>query len=154
MNPVVTLLVSVFSVICYARLMNAPARSILPAALAGGAGYVLYDRIAGRGYDIPAYFAASLVVAVTAEILARRMKMPSVCFVLPGIVPLVPGLGLYQTMLYLIEKQYAEAVSLGARTALYAGTIAVTVGVIQAAARAIFARASFAHTGSAKAGKG
>jgi uncharacterized membrane protein YjjB (DUF3815 family) len=49
-------------------------------------------------------FIAMLVSALIAELLARIMKAPATVFIVIGCFPLVPGRGIYQTMLYAVRS--------------------------------------------------
>ncbi|HEX3025801.1 MAG TPA: threonine/serine exporter family protein [Clostridia bacterium] len=57
-------------------------------------------------------------MAVLSEILARVMKMPATIFMIPAIIPLVPGVGLYQTMMFLVQQQDNQAAKTGTTTLL------------------------------------
>ena len=50
--------------------------------------------------------------------------------IIPGILPLVPGLGLYNTMYSLVQKDYALAVSTGTDTLFKSGGIAIGILII------------------------
>ena len=73
---------------------------------------------------------ASAVVSLFSEILARKLKYPAINFIIPGILPLVPGLGLYNTMYSLVQKDYALAVSTGTDTLFKSGGIAIGILII------------------------
>lgn len=67
-------------------------------------------------------------------------KAPANIFSLIGIVPLVPGGGLYQTMLALVMDDYSAALSTGVQTMLIAGAIALAIAVVAVFFRALPAR--------------
>lgn len=50
-------------------------------------------------------FIAMLCVALISEILARIYKAPATIFIIVGCFPLVPGSGIYYTMLYAVQGQ-------------------------------------------------
>ena len=54
-------------------------------------------------YFVP-YLIASLFVGLFAEIMARVGKAPATIFLTTAAVPLIPGGGLYYTMLGIVEK--------------------------------------------------
>ena len=117
----------------FALLFHAPRRSILPAMLAGVGTYGLYLWLEWRGLSAGfASFAASLVAAAAAELFARRMRMPATIFASIAVIPLVPGGGLYRTMLLLSESDYPAAASKGVETLLIAGGIAVALALAAA----------------------
>ena len=51
------------------------------------------------------YFAGTTFVAMIGEIFARKFKMPATTFIFPAVIPMVPGFGLYQTMLALVQNE-------------------------------------------------
>lgn len=54
------------------------------------------------------YFFSAFLVAIYAEILARVLKTPATTFLIPSIIPNIPGGSLYHTMRYaLIRDWYA-----------------------------------------------
>ena len=107
----------------------------------GMAGYGVYlTALALLQSAVGANFVAALAVALAAEILARRQKAPANIFSLIGIVPLVPGGGLYQTMLALVMDDYSAALSTGVQTMLIAGAIALAIAVVAVFFRALPAR--------------
>ena len=77
---------------------------LVPASLGGlfcwavyltGAQYV-------EGIFLPS-FIASAFAATYAEVLARKLKAPATLFLIPAVVPLVPGSGLYYTISYAVQ---------------------------------------------------
>ena len=57
------------------------------------------------------YFLSSAFVAIYAEILARILKTPATTFLIPSIIPHVPGGALYYTMRYALNRQWAACLS-------------------------------------------
>ena len=84
------------------------------------------------------YFFSSSFVAVYAEILARALKTPATTFLIPSIIPHIPGGALYHTMRYGLNRQWSACLSKAFYTlklalALALGIIAVlsVLGVVQ-----------------------
>lgn len=75
-----------------------------------------------------ANFIAALVVYIYSEIMARILKAPSNIFLIPGIIPLLPGGTLYYTMSSIVDGNRAETLEQGARTASI--TFGITAGII------------------------
>lgn len=129
------------AVLFYGILMSMPKKPLIFAALTGAVGYVIYRLVALYGkHEMLGYLLATLFAAVAAELLARKCKMPVTIFVLPGIIPLVPGLGLYRSMLCLVQNDLTGFMTEGVRTLFISGIIAVTVAVVNASARNFFRR--------------
>ena len=69
-------------------------------------------------------FLAAIAVAVCSEVLARRRQQPVLVFLIPGVIPLVPGGKAYLTMLSFLQQDYVDAVGLLVSTILMAGAVA------------------------------
>lgn len=126
------------STVGFSVFFNAPVASLIPAGIAGGVGWAIYFYLmTTTSNSILSNFVAALVVSLFSEILARKLKHPAILFVIPGIIPLVPGLGMYNTMLFLVQKNYDMAISTGADVLFVGGSIALGVLVITSLARTI-----------------
>ena len=86
---------------------------------------------AHTGSRITSFFTASLVTALTAEILARFCKEPVITLVVPMVIPLVPGKDLYDTMLAFVGNDAARMISCG--NLLFWEVCAMSMGMIIAA---------------------
>ena len=131
-------LYSTIATIGFSVFLNAPKSALIPAGLTGGIGWsVYYFLIHTTNNDILANFLASILVALISEILARKLKYPAILFVIPGIIPLVPGLGMYNTMLYLVQSNYELAISKGANVLFIGGAISLGVLVVTSLSRTL-----------------
>jgi uncharacterized membrane protein YjjB (DUF3815 family) len=77
------------------------------------------------------YFLASAAVTVYAEVFARVIKTPTTTFLVPSLIPLIPGGSLYYTMNYALNEQWSSFISkafytLELAASLALGIIAVT----------------------------
>jgi uncharacterized membrane protein YjjB (DUF3815 family) len=77
------------------------------------------------------YFLASATVTVYAEVFARVIKTPTTTFLVPSLIPLIPGGSLYYTMNYALNEQWDLFVQKAFSTlelalALAVGIIAIT----------------------------
>lgn len=68
---------------------------------------------------------SAMVCSVFCETIARVMKIPVTVFMITAILPLVPGSGIYYTMLACISKNYSDFAVKGIETIGIAGAIAV-----------------------------
>lgn len=104
----------------------------LPVATLGGALswviYLLAER-AGAGLFLCSLLAA-LAVCLWSETMARVRKAPANVFLIPGIIPLLPGSKLYYTMSAMVSRNSAELFIQGTGTALIA--IGVAGGIVVA----------------------
>lgn len=83
------------------------------------------------------YFFSAAAVSIYSELMARRLHVPVNMYLVVGIIPLVPGGYMYNTMITLIggdvemfSRQFAEACGI-------AGSIAMGVFAVSAAVRFI-----------------
>lgn len=107
-------------------------------ACAGGAlGWLVYLLRRNIGNDIFQNLAAAMAVAAFSEIMARIFKTPSTVFLIIGILPMVPGGGIYYTMEYCIKGETAMFLEKGLHTFAVAGAIAVGVSLVSSVTRII-----------------
>jgi uncharacterized membrane protein YjjB (DUF3815 family) len=64
--------------------------------------------------------------------MARWRKTPATLFVIPGMVPLVPGSSLYNTMSYAVRGEMEAARAYGTKTLLCALAIAAGISFVTA----------------------
>ena len=108
----------------FSVLLRQPKSTIPVSSLVAVAGYSVFLLL---GKTTMAYFLATLVIGICCEICARLMKRTTTLFVTGAIVPLVPGVGLYNTMLYVVEGNYSQAVTMGTATVLGICGIALAI---------------------------
>ncbi len=130
---------SFLATVGFSIFFNSPRKSLIPAGVIGGIGWNIYIILFdfSRNSIVSNFFAATLI-SLLSEILARKMKYPAIIFVIPGILPLIPGLGLYNTMLYLVEGNYTNAVSSGADALFVSASISVGVLLITSLVRTYY----------------
>lgn len=123
-------LIGFIGAITFAHIFRVPNRQLFCAGLVGSLGWMVFLTTADVWGEAGGVFAAATAVAITSEILARRRKQPVLVFLIPGVIPLVPGAKAYLTMLAFLRDDYTEALALLISTVLIAG--AVAAGVIVA----------------------
>lgn len=131
MNYISGLIGSFGASLFFAYLFHAPKRCILSSSLIGMIGYLVYmlfvDFVAG---SVGGAFAASVVIAILSEAAARIQHAPASIFTSVAVIPLVPGGSLYETMFYIVQSDYYQAVSRGVETVLVAGCIALAIALV------------------------
>lgn len=115
-------------------IFNVPLRHIPVASFIGGAGWAIYYIAVstGCGIAISCFFGAC-IVGFSSDIASRICKEAATIFVIPGVLPLVPGAGTYYTMLAVVEGNLEMAADKGIQTLAMAGAIALgllTMGTI------------------------
>ena len=116
-NAAVMLITAALSTLGFSILFYVHPRRLLVATLGGlltTAAYLL----AGHFLDgelLPNLIGA-LVGAGYSEIMARVTKVPVPVYMVPCVIPLVPGSGLYGTMFNFVTGNYSAAAEAGLRT--------------------------------------
>jgi len=119
------------STVGFCILFHVPKKHIITASFIGGCGWVAYTYFITSGSgSVLACFAGSCVVAVLSDFFSRVFKDAATIFIIPGILPLVPGANMYYTMLAILEGNVEKTASVGTETILMAGAIAVALLVV------------------------
>ena len=114
----------------FSALFGAPRRYYLYCGLAGMAGWAVYLLGAAGHSVVGAAFFAALTVAAISQVMARLCRCPVTVFLICGIIPLVPGGGIFWTAYYIVTEQLRMAAATGF-VALKV-TIAIAGGIILA----------------------
>lgn len=123
--------VGMLSCIGFCLLINIPRRSILAASCVGGLAWLTYQGMMSTGSTkATAAFLGACVVALVSDIFSKWLKEAATVFIIPGILPLVPGAGMYYTMTSIINNDYAKAASTANETFFVAGAIALALLVV------------------------
>ena len=104
---------------------------IVAASFAGAMSWLVYLMADDFVGPIGCNFLATVAVALLAEIFARMFKAPATVFLITGIIPLVPGGGLYYTMDALIDGNMALFAEKGIEAAGIAGAIAAGSSLVR-----------------------
>lgn len=112
----------------FAVLYNIKGKCMIFSAIGGGIGWFIYLLLIHYNNSVTvSLFAASITVAIYSEIMARILKNPVTVFILCGIIPLVPGNGMYYTMYETISGDLIKASTWGFQTLMSAGSIAIAI---------------------------
>ena len=133
------LLFGFFSTLGFGMLFNAPKKMLVPVSLIGAAGMFMLDNMTKEYGLISATFLGACTVAILAEFASRAGKDATTIFIIPGIIPFVPGALLYETMSNMLVGNYTEAVTIGTQALIIAGSIAIALVLIATFARLILA---------------
>lgn len=89
----------------FAIMFNIPRRYYFASGMTGAAGWVVYKLMLSHASVAVASFVGTLVIVLMSRMLTVKMKCPITLFLISGIVPLVPGAGVYYTAYYLVTNQ-------------------------------------------------
>lgn len=120
-------LLAFMATVSFGILFHAPKKTLLSLGFIGAVGWVVFVLLRQEmGYtSFYANFIAALTIAILSEISARLFKQPTTVYLIPGIIPLVPGLGMYKGMNQIITNHY----DLGTSTLLTACTDAGAIAL-------------------------
>lgn len=123
---------------CFAIIFNIKGNKAFFAGLGGALSqlaYILFGYIVSA--EITQYLFATLITAVYAEIMARIKKSPATVFLVPSIIPLVPGGMMYYTMELCIAGKINEFTRLLLETLGVAGALAMGILIVSSINKAI-----------------
>lgn len=118
---------SFLTAFCFAFVYDAPKRLFVPAGLCGACGYIVYY-IATVLLNVDSIYASllgSFTLGILSHIMARLVKSPVILFMIPGIIPLVPGSIFFKAAQKLLTLDFVQASDIFIRATLIAGAIAV-----------------------------
>lgn len=123
----------------FALLYRMKGKNVLASAFGGMLTWAVY-LFCARGTEslFVCNMLASVFAAVYAEAFARVLKCPSTVYLVPTIIPLVPGGSLYYTLLYLLSDEQELSERMGLDTLSTAGGIAVGIVVVSVVVRVFF----------------
>jgi len=120
---------AIFGVIWGSIYLEAPKKHLLMGGLIGGLGWFAY-LLALQSFDLSlSTFISGLIIAILSHGFARKVKTPVTMFLIPGFLPLVPGVSLYHAV-----YEFMKGSSLGngylLSTFQVAGMIALSIFVV------------------------
>lgn len=128
---VIQILSAFFGSLSYAMLFHVRGRRMCLGALGGMAVWTLY-LFAGLFTDSAfwGFMLASMAATAYGEWMARREKTPATVFLVPAVIPLIPGGSLYDTMYCAVNGDYTGFASMGLHTLKLAA--AISIGILVA----------------------
>ncbi len=115
--------------VAFALIFDVPAKYFPLCALIGGSGFFLSEYLATLDLSVTeATFFATALVMLTSRFAAVFMRCPVTVFLVAGIIPLVPGAGIYWTAYYLVMGDTSLALSNG--FAAIRAAVAIVLGIV------------------------
>ncbi len=139
MNLIIQMFLGTFAILGFSILINVPQEKLKFACLIGAISWVTFVFIKGDSGEhiLAAGFWASVLVGFFADGFSRFTKEAATIYVIPGILPLVPGAGMYKTMWYMINDQLDLAAEIGTETLMLAGSISLGIMTVGSLSRLI-----------------
>ena len=112
----------------FAMMFGLARRHLLTASLGGMLAWGVYlAMLAWKKNVFLACLTASIFAMIYSEFLARLHKTPATLFIVPAIIPLVPGSSLYYTMSYAVRGDVENAKLYGHQTVIW--VLAIAAGI-------------------------
>lgn len=104
-------------------------KNVIASTIAGALGWAVYLVIfKASGELFLANFIATLFVYIYSEVAARILKAPSNIYLIPGIIPLLPGGAIYYTMYGVVSGDGTMFRENGIKTVII--TIGIAAGIV------------------------
>ena len=99
-----------FATIFFSIIFNVQKKHLFACGIMGAVGWGIYILGVLLGYSGVLFtFLGAYFVAQGSYFLAKYKCAPVTVFLIPGIIPLVPGIGLYRTMYALLFSEHSKA---------------------------------------------
>ena len=124
MSYLIQFIAAIMSTVGFALVFAVPLKTLLVSAVNGGFGWIVFKYVIDTtGSKYIAVFLSALSITFVSEMLARRLRYPASVFIIPGIINLVPGEGIYNTMGFFVNNQSELAIESFYSTIVVAGSI-------------------------------
>lgn len=125
------------AILSFAILLETPKKYLGYAGIVGAVGWFVYLlALEGGANDVFATFLSAAAIALVSHVFARVFKTPVTVFLVAGILPTVPGAGMYRIVYYFIQNDTAMASYHLTITLELAGAIAIALFIVDAVFRA------------------
>jgi len=122
----------------FAILFHVRGYKLITAAFIGAmGGMTYYLSLSNDQSEVFALFVASFMISILSEIFARIHKCPVTTFLICALIPLVPGGGMYYTMLEVVRNHIDQAITLGVNTIIQACSIVIGCLTVSSCMRVI-----------------
>lgn len=112
----------------FAVIFNIRKEHLFIGSISGGVAWFFYSLFNMGGFNSTfAIFMGSALMSLYSELMARRHKTPATAFIVCGMIPLVPGGGMYYTVYEYVNHNYDRAMAQGVTTVTSAVTIAIGI---------------------------
>ena len=121
------------AIISFAVMLETPKKYLVWAGLVGAIGWFVYLIVMQQdANEVFATFLSALAIAFVSQIFARVFKLPVTVFLVAGILPTVPGAGMYRIVYYFIQNDTAMTSYYLTMTLEIAGALAIGIFIIDA----------------------
>ncbi len=125
---IVKLFSAFFATLFFSIIFNISKYELIYCGISGFLGWLSYLLTFNLTSSVVfAAFIGALMISLYSRLLAKIRKTPVTIFSISGMIPLVPGAGMYKTVYYIIEEDYALSTHYGIESLQIAGAIAIAI---------------------------
>jgi uncharacterized membrane protein YjjB (DUF3815 family) len=119
----------------FSFLYGLHATDIFLASLGAALGRFVFQLVPASESEALAAFLAAMAAGLYSELVGYLRRRPATAYMISSIIPLVPGGGMYYTMLSTLEGDSMRSVELGLATLMTAFALAVGLAISNAGMR-------------------
>jgi len=139
-DAIVQILMGTLGTLGFNILFNIRGRKLLLATLGGFISWTVFLALEPLlPSEALRYLISAATITVYGEVLARVEKTPTTTFLVPALIPLIPGSALYYTMNYALNQQWSRFAEQAFYTLRLALSLAVGIIAVTTAVRLITA---------------
>jgi len=138
---IIQTIVTFVCITCFSIILNVPKKELLFCGLTGAVGWFAsrFVLILDPNVFILANFVGTLALTAVSRVLSYARKTPVLVYLIGGILPLVPGAGIYYTVYeFIINNNDTAGLLYGIETAKVTGVIAIGIICILSLPRFMF----------------
>ena len=127
-----------FATLGFGILFNIKGHKLFYAGLGGGISWFVSLYCESLGFDTTSsFFIASIIFSIYSEVMARVLKTPVTTLIICALIPLVPGGGMYYTMVEAITGDIMKSLEIGIKTIASAGSLALGIILVSTITKTI-----------------
>lgn len=137
MSILIQCIFAFLDILAFSIIIEAPRKCLFVNGVLAALGWAVYLAVLPYSSVVSATFVSAFVVAVCSHILARLLKVPVIALLIPAILTIVPGAGMYQTVYNIMNSSVDTALYSLFSTLGAAGAIAFAIFLVDAVVAAI-----------------
>lgn len=124
------------AVVGFSLILEVPKKYIFYVGAVAALGWFIYLVLIDVGQSVyVSNFWAAMVISIGAQVMSRILKTPVTMFNIPGIMPLVPGAGMYRIVYYVIHEESKLVSFYLSQTLQIAAVISMAIFIVDAVFR-------------------
>ncbi|HEY4533749.1 MAG TPA: threonine/serine exporter family protein [Fusobacterium sp.] len=130
LNYILEVCWALLATLAFSIIFQVTGKRLILSTLAGGIGWIILS-VALHHFQyssVTSFLFSAMSITIYAEIVAKKMNTTVTTTLIPGLIPLVPGSGIFFTMDNFVQGNYSKAVDLGRETLFV--TAAITIGIV------------------------